>query len=115
MSDGSTGEQSGTLAVGESGAIDQLHELLEKQLELVHQGHLAAAESLCEQTGRLVTTIVTADMLAGPGGDDRRRSLLRIYQELSLMLTAQRQETCAALHTIRRGRRMLRVYRENAP
>ena len=96
-------------------AIGQLRRLLERQLELVHQGHLAAAESLCEQTGRLVTMVGAEDVLAGPDGDDRRRSLLRLYQELSLMLTAQRQETCAALHTIRRGRRMLRVYRKNTP
>ena len=115
MSDESTGEQSGIPAVAEWGAIDRLHELLEKQLALVHQGHLAAAESLCEQTGRLVTMIVTAGLLAGPDGDERRRSLLRLYQELSLILTAQRQETHASLHAIRRGARTLRVYRTSAP
>lgn len=115
MSGGSAGEQSGTPAVAESGAVDQLHRLLEQQLELVHKGHLAVAENLCEQTGRLVARIVTAGLLAGPEGDERRRALLRLYQQLSLMLTAQREETCASLHTIRRGRQMLRVYRENAP
>ncbi|MBN1505481.1 MAG: hypothetical protein JW955_01475 [Sedimentisphaerales bacterium] len=98
-----------------TGAIDQLHRLLEQQLVLVHQGHLAAAESLCEQTGRLVTTVVATGLLAGPGGDERRRCLLRRYQELSLMLTAQRQETYASLRAIRRGTRTLRVYRRSAP
>ena len=98
-----------------TGAVDQLYRLLEQQLALVHQGHLAAAESVCEQTGKLVTLIVTAGLLAGPDGNERRRSLLRRYQELSLMLTAQRQETGASLHAIRRGRRMSRVYRQNAP
>lgn len=115
MSSEGTGEQSRTAPVEGPEAIDQLRALLEQQLALVHQGHMAAAENLCEQTGRLVTAIVTADMLAGPGGDDQRRSLLRLYQELSLMLTAQRQEVCASLHAVRRGRRMLRVYRKNVP
>jgi hypothetical protein len=115
MSDESTGEQSGMPTVAESGAVDRLHELLEKQLALAHQGHLAAAESLCEQTGKLVTVIVTAGLLAGPDGDERRCSLLRLYQELSLMLTAQRQETCASLHAIRQGTRTLRVYRRSVP
>jgi hypothetical protein len=96
-------------------AIDQLHRLLEQQLVLVHQGHLAAAEGLCERAGKLVTTILTAGLLAGPDGDEQRRSLLRRYQELSLTLTAQRQETGASLHAIRQGRRMARVYRQNAP
>jgi hypothetical protein len=100
---------------GSTGVLDQLQWLLEQQLALVHQGHLAAAEGLCEETGRLVTTVVATGLLAGPDGDERRRSLLRRYQELSLMLTAQRQETGASLDAIRRGRQMLRVYRENVP
>jgi len=94
--------------------LDQLRRLLEEQLDLVHQGRLAAAENLCEQTGPLVQTVVTAGILAGPGGNDRRQSLLHLYQELCLVLTAQRQEVSASLHTIRRGRRMLRTYGRNA-
>jgi hypothetical protein len=89
-------------------ALDQLHGLLEKQLELVHQGRLAAAESLCEQTGQLVQTIVARGTLTE--GGDRRRSVLQLYQELCLALTAQREEVAASLHAVRRGRRMLRTY-----
>jgi hypothetical protein len=107
MIGGCAGEQS----KGTAGAtLDELQGLLQEQLKLVHQGRLAAAEGLCEQAGRLVQAAVAAEMLAGPGGDDRRRSLLRLYQELCLTLTAQRQEVSASLRTVRRGRQMLRTY-----
>lgn len=114
MSGECAGNQTMGPAVAEAGGtLDQLHRLLKKQLELVHQGRLAAAENLCEQTGPLVQTVVTAGMLAGPGGNAPRQSLLHLYQEICLVLTAQREEVSASLHTIRRGRRMLRTYGKN--
>jgi len=111
MSDECTGEQPKMPAQAEAEiALDRLHELLEEQLELVHQGRLAAAESLCEQTGHLVHAVVAAGTLAGPAGSDPRQSLLHIYQQLCLALTAQREEVSASLRNVRGGKRMLRVY-----
>jgi hypothetical protein len=111
MSSGCADERPNGAALTELGTVlDRLHGLLEEQLELVHQGRLAAAESLCEQTGQLVQTVVAAGTLAGPGSNERRRSVLQLYQELCLMLTAQREEVVASLYAVRRGRRVLRTY-----
>ena len=91
-------------------SLDRLYELLEEQLELVHQGRLADAESMCEQTGRLVHTVVAAGLLADPGGGDPRESLLQLYQQLCLAVTAQSEETSASLRGVRTGKRVLRAY-----
>jgi len=114
MSDEHTGEQANVPAQTEAeAALDQLYELLEEQLELVHQGRLADAEGLCEQTGRLVHTVVAAGLLAEPAGDDPREFLMQLYQQLCLAVTAQKEEASASLRSVRRGKRMLRAYGKN--
>lgn len=114
MSDEQTGEQPNVPARAEAETpLDRLYELLEEQLELVHQGRLADAEGMCEQTGRLVHTVVAAGMLAGPAGDDPRQFLMQLYQQLCLAVTAQSEEASASLRTIRRGKRTIAAYRRN--
>lgn len=90
--------------------VDRLHGLLARQLELIRQGNVVAAEALCEQTDPLVRVIADSDTLGGADGEDRRRLLEQLYRELCLMLTAQRKETSNALQAVRRGKRMLRTY-----
>ncbi len=111
MSDECTGEQPNGAATADAKAmLDKLHELLEEQLKLVHQGRLAAAEGLCEHTGHLVRAILASGTLSELGGNDPRQCLLQLYQELCLTLTAQREETSTSLQAVRRGRQMLRTY-----
>lgn len=90
--------------------VDRLHGLLVRQLELIRQGNVIAADALCEQTDPLVRAIADSDALHGAGGEDQRRLLGQLYHELCLVLTAQRKETSSALQAVRRGRRMLRTY-----
>ncbi len=90
--------------------LDRLHGLLERQLELVHQGNVGAAERLCEQADALVREIAEAHAFDRIDGTERRQSLQLLYRELCLTLTAQREETSSALRAVRRGKRVLRAY-----
>ncbi len=90
-------------------ALDRLYALLEEQLELVHEGRFSDAENMCERTGTLVRTVVAAGLLAAPAGDDRRESLMQLYQQLCLAVTAQSEEASASLRDVRRGKRMPRA------
>jgi hypothetical protein len=106
----------------------RLQKLLERQLELVHRGNLAAAEKLFEQTEPCVRAIAETPVPDVPTERGERRtndkeqsargaqhmgsreSVERLYEELSLAVMSQREETAAALTTVRGGRRMLRTY-----
>jgi hypothetical protein len=114
MSGDCAGERAREAAADAGPTLERLHRLLEEQLELARQGRLAAVESLCEQTGPLVQTVVAAGTLDGPDAGERRQALLHLYQELCLTLTAQREEVSAALRVVSQGRRTLRTYR-NSP
>lgn len=90
--------------------LEQLHVLLERQLELVHQGGLTAAEQLSERADQLVREVAAARILDAPQHRERRHALEQLYRELCMTLTVQRQETFDARCSIQRGRRMLRTY-----
>jgi hypothetical protein len=98
--------------------LDRLRRLLRRQLELVHQGNLAAAVELFDQTDQCVREIA---LTRGPGtagateqasarSNETWLGIERLYQELSVALTAQRNEVSVALSTIRRGKKMLKTY-----
>jgi hypothetical protein len=89
---------------------DRLEGLLQKQLELVHRGRLAAAGAICDQTGPCVQGIVSARVPHVPGSDQQWQRIEQLYGELSLALTAQRGEVSAALNAIRQSRRLLHTY-----
>jgi hypothetical protein len=90
--------------------LGHLQELLQRQLELVHQGRLPAAVELFEQTDRCVQGIARACPAVRRDGDERWPRVEQLYRELSLALTAQRAEVSAALSAIRQSRRALRAY-----
>jgi hypothetical protein len=91
-------------------ALDRLRRLLERQLELVHRGRLAAAQELFEQTAPCVQTIVDTQTLDSCGWEGRRENVRWLYRQLCLALTTQREETAAALNAVRRGKRLLKTY-----
>jgi hypothetical protein len=120
MSGTPSGEQSSdpVVAAGEGLALDRLRRLLQRQLELVHQGSLVAAVELFDQTDRCVREIAVARRPGTAGATEQASARLseswlgieRLYQDLSMALTAQRTEVSAALNTIRRGKKVLKTY-----
>jgi len=113
MNDASLSEQPRPAASleGEPGAVlDRLQGLLQRQLALVHQGRLAAAVDLFDETDRCVREIAGSRGAVGQSSTPQWQRLERLYQELSLALTSKRTEVLAALNAVQRGRKMLSVY-----
>ncbi len=117
------GTQSGTQSDpvttdGDGTVLDRLRRLLQRQLELVHQGNLAAAVELFDQTDQCVREVVMAQVPGTAGAteqvaarsDESWLGIERLYRELSVALTAQRNEVSAALSTIQQGKKVLKTY-----
>ncbi len=102
-------------AVNVERLLDRLQDLLEQQLESLQQGCVAAALSLGEQADQCVQRIVDARSLQKPHSADQWQRLQQLYEKLRLALTAQREETFADLHAVRRGKRMLKTYGNHLP
>lgn len=95
--------------------LDELQSLLEKQLELAHQGNSAGKqiEVLGRQADCLVKEITQAGILERPEFESQKKKLKKSYEDLHLAITAQRTDTAEKLSQVRRGRKIVETYRGN--
>ncbi len=95
--------------------LDELQSLLEKQLELAHQGNSAGEriDLLGRQADRLVEKIIQAGILERPEFESQRKKLKKSYENLCLAITAQKADTTEKLCHVRRGRNLVETYRSN--
>lgn len=95
--------------------LDELQGLLERQLELAHQGNPAGEqiEALCRQADCLVKEITQAGIPDRPEFESQKKKLQKTYEDLHLALTAQKADTAEKLSHVRRGRKIVETYRGN--
>jgi len=93
--------------------LDELQSLLEKQIELAHQGSIIELERLSTQASRLVEKIAQAGILELSEFKSRREHLQKLYKELCLSITAQRADIAEKLSQVRKGKKIIQIYRKN--
>ena len=95
--------------------LDELQNLLEQQILLVHQGNSAGErfEALSSRTDFLVWEIAEMKVLERDEMKDRRTQLKKSYDKLRFALTAQKDDVTDKLSQIRRGRKTIGTYRDN--
>jgi hypothetical protein len=87
----------------------ELEGLLKKQIALAKRGSLSGLEKLAVQSERLVEKIKAAGLPEKSELGTRR--LLKLYQELQLLLSTQKDDAIEQLKSIRKGKKTLAVYR----
>lgn len=93
--------------------LDSLQILLEKQIELAKEGNISGVEVLSKQADSLTGKIAQTGILELPEFQNRREQLRRLYDTLSLAITARKAETCENLSRVRKGRKTIGTYRSN--
>ena len=95
--------------------LDKLQSLLEQQLELARQGNPAGEQIdlLCRKADRLVKEITQAGILEQSEFESQKKKLKKSYEDLHLVLTAQRADTADKLSQVRRGKKIVETYRGN--
>jgi len=95
--------------------MDELQNLLEKQIELAHQGNLdnRHLEPLSKQADLLVEKIAQERILELPEFKNRREHLQKLYQHLCLVVTAQKADIVEKIGQARKVKRTMRAYRKN--
>ena len=95
--------------------LDGLQSLLEKQIELARQGNPAGGriEVLSKQAGSLVEKIARGGILELAEFKNRREQLQKLYKDLCLAITAQKDDTAEKLSRVRKGRKTIQTYRNN--
>ncbi len=93
--------------------LDELQNLLEKQIELARQGNINEIEVLSKQASSLVVEIARSEVLESSEFKSQREKLRKLYQDLCLALTAQQAETSEELSRVRKGKKTIATYRGN--
>lgn len=93
--------------------LDDLQSLLEKQIEQGRRGNITAVEALGKQADTLVGRIAKRENLESGEFKSRRARLQKLYEELCLAVTAQKNDTSERLVRVRRGKRMVETYRSS--
>lgn len=93
--------------------LDELHILLEKQIELVRKSDLRSFEALTEQAGSIVDEIVGTKAFEHTEFNEQRERIAKLYRELILMVEAQKYHINKRMRRINEGRKMLGAYRNN--
>ncbi|MGD0078056.1 MAG: hypothetical protein ABSB91_05435 [Sedimentisphaerales bacterium] len=93
--------------------LAELENNLKKQLELARRGSLASVEKLAGQCQALVEKIKAAGLVEKPEYQSQRQRIEKLYQDLQLMLSSQKDAVAEQLKSIHRGRKTLATYRSN--
>ncbi len=93
--------------------LDELQNLLEKQIDLARQGNINEIEVLSKQVSSLVGEIARSGVLESSEFKSQREKLRKLYQDLCLALTAQQAETTEELSRVRKGKKTIATYRGN--
>ena len=100
---------------GRKDMLDELLNLLEQQIELVHQGNSSGGrfEALSSRTDSFVREIAKMKILQLEEMKEQRTKLGKSYDRLRLALIAQKNDVSDKLCQIRRGRKTIGAYRDN--
>lgn len=93
--------------------LDELQNLLEKQMKLMQRGRISDVELLCRQAEPLVNDINRTGILEQADYTNKREQLQALYNKLCLALTAQKADISEKLSRIRKGKKTIWAYRNN--
>lgn len=93
--------------------LDELANLLKKQIGLARSSNLRALEALSLQVGNIAAKIGAAGILEQPAFAARRKQLEQLNNRLSLIVAAERHRVAGQLAQVRKGKKLLSAYAGN--
>ena len=93
--------------------LDNLQKLLEKQLDFAREGGFREVAMLAEQVDSVIGKISQAGVFEKPEFKARQEKMRALYRELELAITVEKAEVNGQLDHIRKGRRVMEVYKHN--
>lgn len=96
-----------------SSKLDELQNLLEKQISFAKQGNLNKVELLNEQAESLAGQISQSGIFEPAEFKTRHKHIRKLYQDLYLALKTQQTEAAEELKRVRKGKKTIAAYRGN--
>jgi len=94
--------------------LDNLRNLLEKQIEMARKGNFRRVETLTEQADSIVEKIIKTKVFEHPEFECQRIHLLELYKKLGLMLAAGKASVQKQLRQVGNVKKTLKIYRNSS-
>ncbi|MCK5226390.1 MAG: hypothetical protein KAQ89_06690 [Planctomycetes bacterium] len=94
--------------------LDELANLLKKQNQQAQQGSISEVEQLGKQADSIVKKISQTRILDSVKFKNKKEKLQKLYGDLCLAVTAQKAGAAEQLSEIRRVRKTIGAYKDNA-
>ncbi len=91
--------------------LNELSTLLEKQIDLIRHDNITGLEELADLTEQLTLKIKEAGLLDKSEYEQQKNYLSKLYQELNLLLSTQKEATAMHLKLINKGIKTLTMYK----
>jgi len=96
-----------------SSGLDELESLLAGQIAAAKQGNMNEVGILNARADVVVEQLIRAGVLASAEFQRRQERLQKLYDDLQMVLSAQKSETAENLSRIHKGRQTIEVYRSS--
>jgi hypothetical protein len=93
--------------------LNDLQNLLEKQIEMAQQGNIRDIEVLSKRTESLVRKITQTGITKLVEFETRQEQLQKLYKSLCLALAAQKTNVSEELSRVRKGKKTVAAYRNS--
>ena len=93
--------------------LDNLQKLLEKQLNFAREGAFREVAMLAEQVDSVIGKISQTGIFEKPEFRKQQEKLRALYKELELAITAEKTEVSGQLDHVRKGKKVMDVYKHN--
>lgn len=90
--------------------VDYIENLLMRHLERLRNYDLDGAMALAEEANNLALQIGSVGVLERPEFSEDKERIKRLYNEIGLIISSERQEVADKLQTIRKGIKTLGAY-----
>jgi hypothetical protein len=92
--------------------LEELAKILEKQIDFYRHDDFEESEKLVGQSEHLAANITDCGLLDRPEYNSWRERLTRLYRDLELMLSTQKDAVSGQIKSINKGRKTLAMYRD---
>jgi hypothetical protein len=93
--------------------MDNLEQVLQKQIEMTLKGNFKAVEKLTEDADREIKKILAKKTTEIPDFETKRQRILKMYEELDLMLSAEKEIVKGQQKMADNVRKTLSAYHSN--
>jgi hypothetical protein len=96
----------------EARLLEELANLLERQIELARHGDFVGLERLVGQCEPIVARITAAGLPENPAYKAERERLAKFYRDIQMAISMQKDVTGEKIKSMRKHKKTLAVYRD---